>query len=422
MSELRIYPARLEGSVVAPPSKSAAHRALICAALSGQACQVAPVAASADMQATLGVLAAMGARFTQDAAAVRFLGAHWTDQPVTLNCIESGSTLRFLLPVAAALGIPATFTGSGRLPQRPIGALTEQLREHHISLCANTLPLTISGRLSGGRFMLPGDSSSQFISGLLFALPMLEQDSEILLTCPLQSAGYVDMTLKALRASGIRVTDEGRGTASERFYIPGKQHYHSGNLTVEGDWSNAAFWLCAAAISGNLVVSGLGSSVQGDRAIMDLIWQFGGQIAVNSCGDVWCYAAPLHGCRIDAGPIPDLVPILAVMGAFANGTTEIYNAARLRIKESDRLATVTAMLRSLGGQVEEYPDRLVIHGGGLRGGQVDGANDHRIVMAAAIAAQNCTEPVVITGTQAVQKSYPSFFSELSTLGGRFDVV
>ncbi len=412
MPDYLLTPARPHGELHAPPSKSAAHRALICAALSGEPCRVSPVSRSADMDATMGVLAAMGSRFTREQAAVVFSGAGWAAAPALLNCIESGSTLRFLLPVAAALGIPATFTGEGRLPDRPIGVLAEQMKRHGVSFSSDRMPFTLSGRLTGGQYLLPGNVSSQFISGLLFALPLLPEGGEILLDSPLQSAGYVEMTLESLRGSGIRVEELQNG-----WRVPGGQAYSSGDRTVEADWSNAAFWLCAGAIGGKVRLTGLSlHSVQGDRAILEIIRRFGGQISQDADGVCTC-AAPLHGCRVDAGPIPDLIPVVAVMAAFAHGETEIYNAARLRIKESDRLATVSALLRSLGGTVAEYSDRLVIQGGGLHSGTVDGANDHRIVMAAAVAGMFSDGPVTVTGVEAVGKSYPDFFADYQKLGG-----
>ena len=416
MSDVRILPHAPRGKLAAPPSKSAAHRALICAALSAMPCRVFPVAASSDMRATLRVLRAMGVNWTQEEHTVVFEGASWQARE-PFDCLESGSTLRFLLPVAAALGLPAAFTGGGRLPERPLGALMEQMRAHGVAFSDGRLPFSISGRLAAGRYTLPGDVSSQFISGLLFALPLVEGDSEIVLTSPLQSAGYVDMSLEALAQSGIRVSRTESG-----WQVPGGQAYRSGERTVEADWSNAAFWLCAGAAGGDVRLTGLrDGSAQGDRAVFDLIGQFGAQIS-RDANVTRCAHAPLHGIRIDAGPIPDLVPILAVTAAFAQGDTEIYNAGRLRIKESDRLSTVAALLRDLGGSVDEYPDRLTIHGGGLRGGTADGANDHRVVMSAAIAGMFCREPVLIRGAEAVHKSYPDFFEDFKKLGGLCDVI
>lgn len=418
MSRAVIYPARLAGTRPAPPSKSAAHRALICAALASGESRVAPLAGSADMAATIGVLHAIGAQIslTKNGGA-KVSGGRWnTEKMLLLDCLESGSTLRFLLPVACALGLTATVAGRGRLPERPLGALAEQMKAHGVSFSSGKMPFIVRGQLTPGRYELPGDVSSQFVTGLLFALPLLGGDSEIVLTSPLQSAGYVEMTLRALAQSGIVVE-----AAASGWRVPGGQRYQPGDRDVEGDWSNAAFWLCAAAIGGAVRVTGLtNASAQGDRAVCGILERFGAEISQDAHA-VCCKAAPLRGCKIDAGPIPDLVPVLAVTAAFAEGETEIFNAARLRIKESDRLATTAALVRSLGGRADEYPDRLVVYGGGLRGGTAQGANDHRIVMAAAVAAQACAKEVCVTDAHAVKKSYPDFFDDLIKLGGRCDV-
>lgn len=417
MSDIRVYPGKLSGSVVAPPSKSMAHRALICAALAHGKSTVSPLSGSEDIEATSHVLRVMGAKIDRQGDVATVRGGSGTSSAVWLDCKESGSTLRFLLPVAAALGIRATFFGQGRLPARPIGMLTTQLALHDVEFTSNTLPLTVSGRLTSGVYFLPGDVSSQFVSGLLFALPLLPGDSEISLLSPLESAGYVDMTIEMLSKAGIEIerTDGG-------YHVSGNQSYRKGHFDVEGDYSSAAFWLCAGALGGEIAVNGLApDSVQGDREILDIIRRFGSDVYDDS-GAARAYGGSLAGCRVDVTDIPDLLPIMAVMAALSSGDTELYNAARLRGKESDRLATVTAMLRALGGSVEEFPDRLVIHGGALRGGEVDGAGDHRIVMSAAIAALCCTESVVIHGTEATAKSYPEFFDDLRRLGGNFDVI
>lgn len=411
-----VHPGMLRGCAAAPPSKSAAHRALICAALAGEG-RVSPVSHSDDMAATLEVLNGLGFPSSREGDAIRFAPPVPVREPLC-PCRESGSTLRFLLPVAAALGLGAHFTGEGRLPERPLEPLLSLMKSHGAAFTSDTLPFTLSGKLRPGCFSLPGNVSSQFISGLLFALPLLEGDSQIIVTSPLQSAGYVDLTLRALAASGITVTPVPGGYA-----VPGKQRYLPRTRAVEGDWSGAAFWLCAGALFGEIRVTGLDpDSAQGDRAIVDILREMGADAAVTPAA-VSIAKAPLRGTRIDAAPIPDLVPILAVTAAFAQGDTEIYNAARLRIKESDRLASAAALLHALGAQADEYPDRLVIHGGKpLHGGFVEGANDHRIVMSAAVAALGCDGPVEISTARAVEKSYPDFFRVMKTLGGVCDVL
>lgn len=299
------------------------------------------------------------------------------------------------MPVAAALGASARFTGAGRLPQRPNALLTDVLRAHGVSTDSDLLPLNLSGRLHGGVFSIAGNVSSQYITGLMLALPLCKEDSEIILTTALESASYLNLTLDALRAFGIRIEPRPNG-----WFIPGGQRYHTPeSCTVEGDWSSAAFWHAANRLGGKVECLGLNvDSAQGDRAILPQLDHLGE--------------------TIDVSDTPDLVPALAVAAAIHPGTTRIVGAARLRIKESDRLCAVAQMLRALGGQAEELPDGLVIHGGKtLTGGIVDGCNDHRIVMAAAIAGAYASAPVTILGAQAVRKSYPTFFEDFQTLGG-----
>ena len=414
-----IHPGRLSGSVRVPASKSAAHRALIAAALSDGLTAVHIDALNDDIEATLECLTALGALIDYDErrgllivrpidgapglkrhlAGLAGKASSHVDYSETLelDCGESGSTLRFLLPVACALGVRARFTGRGRLPERPNRALTEALRSHGAAIDADTLPMNAAGGLRGGLWTLPGDVSSQYVTGLLFALPLLREDSEIRLTTPLQSAGYVDMTLQTLSDFGIGVvpTDDG-------WRVPGNQVYRTpGDVFVEGDWSAAAFWLAANAMGSDIEVAGVSRrTAQGDRAIEDLLGQ----------------------AVIDASNVPDLVPALAAAASALPQRTVITGAARLRLKESDRLRAVADMLSALGGAVEVTPDGLVIDGGGrLTGGTVDGFGDHRIVMAAAILATRADAPVTVTGAQAASKSYPDFFDHYRALGGSVDV-
>lgn len=396
---VRIYPCTLDGDVVAPASKSAAHRAFLCAALAKETSEIELSSSSQDIEATVRCIEAAGGKVQKE-------GDLYRVSPVTkkknavYDCGESGSTLRFFLPVAAALGTGGTFTGRGRLPERPIGELAEALRGCKLS--SDRLPLSLSGRLQSGVFRMRGDVSSQYVTGLLFALPLLEGDSEIELTTPLESASYVKLTLSVLESFGIRAeeTQNGWRVAGGQTYRPG------GRYKVEGDWSNAAFFLTASVI-GNLVrVRGVNRpSAQGDSAIRDVL------LSIRSSGS-----------EIDASDIPDLVPAVSVAAAYATGRTVIKNASRLRLKECDRLHAVAVNLNALGGKAEELPDGLVIDGtGGLKGGRVDGFNDHRIVMSMAIAATKADAPVEIIGAEAVNKSYPSFFEEFKRLGGKFDV-
>lgn len=393
---ITIHPRKLSGQVEIPSSKSYAHRLLIAAALSDAPTEVRMNALSNDITATADCLRTLGAQIDRTDAGflVHPIGSVSAEHH-TLFCSESGSTLRFMLPVAAALGASCTFTGAGRLPERPNAVLTEALKAHGVHTDSDLLPMRLSGSLSGGVYKIAGNVSSQYITGLLLALPLCKDDSEIILTTNLESAAYIDVTLETLAPFGIAVERTKTG-----WRIPGGQKYRSPKtVSAEGDWSGAAFWHAANALGSDVVCMGLNEkSVQGDRAVVDMLNQLGGVI--------------------DAAGTPDLVPALAVAAAAHPGTTRITGAARLRIKESDRLATIASMLKNLGGSVDELPDGLIIRGGKpFAGGTVNGCNDHRIVMAAAIAATIAEGPVVIRDSEAVSKSYPSFFNVFNSLGG-----
>ena len=401
-----ITPGLLSGSITPPPSKSQAHRALIAAALAEGVSMLKNVALSQDIQATIRCLEALGASFRWEGDTLAVTGLAGKPAPQgelpLLDCGESGSTLRFLIPIALAVLGGGRFTGHGRLMERPQGPYFDLFREKGIFYEQKDGVLTVHGRLEPGTFSLPGNVSSQFITGLLYALPLLSGDSEILLTTSLESRGYVDMTLDVLDKFGVRV--ENRDYTS--FRIPGNQAFRARDLTVEADWSNAAFWYAAALLESNVDIRGLDThSTQGDAAI---------------ASHYWTLARPADA-EIDVSGCPDLVPPLAAMAALRGEelTTRLVNAARLRIKESDRLSTVTEVLNALGAEVEEHDDYLVIHGKDtLPGGvTVSGHNDHRIAMMAAIAATNCDAPVTITGAECVKKSYPNFWEDYEALGG-----
>ena len=341
--------------------------------------------------------------------------------PLRLDCRESGSTLRFLLPVAAALGLRAIFTGRGRLPRRPVEALLAALQRNGITAEVRQHPweIELAGRLTPGAFFLPGNVSSQYVSGLMLALPLLTGPSEIRLTGALESAGYAGMTEEMLRRFGLELEKIPMG-----WRIPGGMKYQSpGRLALGGDWSHAAFWLAAGCLAGPVTVTGLEpESTQPDRVILPLLRQMGARIELSPEG-VTAYPSRLTGTTIDVSGCPDLLPPLAVMAARRDGTTHFVNAARLRMKESDRLTTTAALLRALGVPVETTADSLTVRGvPAFSGGTVDGANDHRVVMAAAVAATAATAPVTVTGAEAVRKSYPSFWEEYKRLGGEADVL
>ena len=413
---ITIAPGPRTGSVRVPASKSQAHRLLICAALGTHPVALTLDGRSKDIDATITCLRALGAEIELHGGAllVRPIGVI-PDGVCQLYCGESGSTLRFLLPVCGALGARAVFHMEGRLPERPLTPLDGQLCAHGMTLRQDGALLYVSGRLTGGDFTLPGNVSSQFISGLLMALAHVDGESRLTVTGKLQSAGYVGMTLDALRLSGIPVQE-----SCGSYLIPGNQIFSlPDTLAVEGDWSSAAFFLCAGAFSAQGVrVSGLRmDSSQGDRAVLALLRRFGAQVEKRE-GDILVRRGALHGIRIDAAQIPDLVPVLAVTAAGASGRTVIENAARLRLKESDRLRTTAALLGALGAQVTELEDGLVIEGGQpLSGGTVSACGDHRIAMSAAIAAALSSAPVTVTGAEAVEKSYPRFWDDLQALKG-----
>ena len=398
-----IPPAALGGAVTPPPSKSQAHRLIIAAALSDGVCRLSNVELSQDIQATLRCMRTLDADASADGTVIRgadLVDGFETPPPEIMDCGESGSTLRFLIPVALALKGGGRFTGHGRLMERPQEPYFRLFTEKGIAWSLENGVLAVEGRLTPGVYALPGDVSSQFITGLLYALPLLEGDSELVLTTALESRGYVDMTLDALAQFGVSAEYDG----DRRFRVPGNQVYRHRDLAIEGDWSNAAFWFAAAFLGHRVDVEGLNPrSVQGDRVI----------------GEQLARLTRPGPAELDVSQCPDLVPPLAAMAAVRTGTTRLTNAARLRAKESDRLASVTRALRAMGGQVEEYADSLTIHGVKRLpgGGVVDCANDHRIAMMAAVCAASAEAPVKLLGAECVRKSYPEFWTHFQSLGG-----
>lgn len=402
-----IKPSVLNGRLDIPASKSCAHRALICAALADGVSVVSGVTFSKDIDATIGAMTALGAHFSIDGDSVTVHGISGKiSGQADIDCCESGSTLRFVMPVAAALGADSIFRGQGRLPERPIDIYKRELSKHGVRFVTDSMPYKLTGRLTGGRYEIEGNVSSQFITGLLFALPLADGDSEIVLTSRLESRPYVDITLDVLKRSGIVITE-----SCNSFFVKGGQKYIPHDERVEGDYSQAAFFYVANAIGSSVEVGNLlPDSSQGDKAIIDIIAD------ATENGSVKGYSA-------DCSDIPDLVPILSVLGAYGSEKSVIFNAERLRIKESDRLAACADMLNRLGGNVKVTPDGLEITPtGGLAGGEVDSFGDHRIVMAAAIAALGCRGEVIIRGAEAAEKSYPDFFRDYNRLGGNANVI
>lgn len=413
-----IFPVALQGRVPAIPSKSDAHRKLISAALADRPTILTLSRTSADIDATMDCLKALGAKIDRTDDTVRVTPIDTVPDNPILDCGESGSTFRFLLPVAAALSESVTFRGSGRLPERPIGELMDVMQARGVTFSAEQLPFTTKGQFQPGDCRIPGNISSQYVTGLLLALPLLDGDSTITLSTPLTSAAYVDITRAVLDTFGVTVQEIETG-----YHIQGKQSFVSPKtLSVAGDWSNAAFFLTAGALSGPITVTGLAvTDAQGDKAIVPYLRQFGADVSIE--GDaVTVRPGKLAGTTIDIGETPDLLPILAVLATKAEGETYFTNAARLRLKESDRLKTTTAMLRTLGGDAEELPDGLLVRSGVLTGGETSSYQDHRIAMAAAVAAIACCDPVTIKDAEAVEKSYPQFYQDYQMLGGNVHVI
>jgi len=411
--DLKITPCPLKGTVTPPPSKSQSHRVLLAAALAGGRSELSGLADSQDIQATAACLRAMGACLEEpERGRVRVHGLghsipqHREEWLARIDCGESGSTLRFLIPVVLLVLGGGIFTGRGRLMERPQGPYLEIFKEKGICFEQKDGVLTVRGELPPGRYALPGNVSSQFVTGLLYALPLLDGDSEIVLTSPLESRGYVDMTLDVLQKFGIYVETEKNGN----FFAPGGQHYQSRDMAVEADWSQAGFWYAAMGLGNSVKVTGLDpNSTQGDRIAAEYYE------LLCRCGDA----------ELDVSGCPDLVPPLAVHAALRPGqSTCLVNAGRLRLKESDRLSSVTQVLNALGAKVEEGPDSLAFSGvSSLKGGvRVSSFNDHRIAMMAAVAATRCEAPVTLTGAESVNKSYPTFWEEYRRLGGQFEEV
>lgn len=412
-----IEPKNISGTIAAIQSKSAAHRALICAALAKEKCFIHCEKSNKDIEATARCLEAIGARIERtDKGFLVEPIAELKEYP-ELDCGESGSTLRFMLPIVAALGCGAQFVRRNHLAKRPLSPLYEVLAAHGAELAAvDSEPFSCVGKISGGAYQIDGGVSSQYISGLLLAMPLLEEKCSLEIVGRIESEPYIALTLQMMRKFGVAPQYKNR-----TFYFSGEEHYHApGEIVIEGDWSNAAFFLAMGAINSNegITVQGLDlSSAQGDRKIVDILADFGAEIERDEKnGAITVKKGDLHAQRIDAAQIPDLVPILAVVAAAAKGTTEIYNAARLRIKECDRLQAMSNNLKLLGADIMETADGLVIVGGkALHGNQVFSYNDHRIAMSMAAAALLCEGTVVIEQAEAVSKSYPNFWEDWATL-------
>ena len=424
-----VPPGPRTGRICIPSSKSQLHRLLILAALGEKPVEISCRAVPGDVRATADCLNALGAKVriaagkdgADDMILAEPLDRSLSVHGAVLDCGESASTLRFLLPIAGALGADCLFLLGGRLPERPLEPYRAQLQANGMHIAGERTHLTVSGRLRGGEFALPGNISSQFVSGLLMALSALRGQSRLRVEGPMESSHYVEMTEVMLRRAGIRFakeeipSEDGPGAV---WTVDGGQTYAlPDQVRAEGDWSSAAFFLCMGALSEEgVLVQGLDpASVQGDRAVLDALKEIGAQVLVSEDG-ITVRKGALRGVELDASQMPDAVPALAALFSLCEGTSRICNAGRLRLKESDRIRSTMHMLRSLGGVVSETQDGLIIRGREhLDGGTVDPAGDHRIAMAAAVAACGCREPVHIAAYRCVGKSYPDFWDDLAQL-------
>jgi 3-dehydroquinate synthase/3-phosphoshikimate 1-carboxyvinyltransferase len=455
-NDLIVEPKHLKGMIEAIPSKSFLHRALICAGLSKGESTISNVIFSEDIIATIEAMRAIGAKIeingenliiegifsgkeidlsSSESRHNNEISQTLDDKCIRINCNESGSTLRFLIPIIAALGFKAELIGKGRLPLRPINTYYKIFDESGISYShpeGKSLPLKLDGKLKSGNYKILGDVSSQYITGLLLALPICDGNSTLEILPPFESRAYVDITISVMKAFGIKLIEEIENNIS-KFTIYGNQRYTSCDYEIEGDWSQASPWLCAGALNGEIEIYGLNTnSLQGDMEIINILKKFGAEvreynkIIKNNGVDIIVNVVAiskveLQGITLDAGQIPDIIPVVAVVASLANGVTRIDNCGRLRFKESDRLEATAEMLSKLGADVKIDCDSLIITGKSqLEGGHIDSYKDHRIVMAASIAALRCKNSVRIDGYNAINKSYPKYFKDYLSLGGETD--
>lgn len=414
-----ITPAKLVGSITVPASKSLLHRAIICASLCKGKSSISNFILSEDIIATIDCMKELGAAIEISGEKIEITGISENKKSCHLECNESGSTLRFLVALVGALGVNTTFTGKGNLPYRPVDELTNVMNG---CVCEQegdkSLPLNITGKLKSGDFYISGSTSSQYISGLLFALPLLDGDSNIFLTSKLESEAYVNMTIEVLKHFGITAQK-----GEEHIHIKGNQKYVCNDYVCDQDWSQAAFFLVANALGSEIKLKNMNlNSSQGDREIVSILESIGAEIKYYG-KEIELKADKLKSFDIDASQIPDLVPILAVLGCFGDKVSRIYNAKRLIIKESNRLKAISEGLNNIGGKVEVTEDGLLIYPvKSLSGGKADGFGDHRIVMALAIASTVSSGEVIIYCSQSINKSYPSFFEDFNQLGGKANVI
>ncbi len=409
---MEIAPSKLSGAVKIPPSKSIAHRAIICASLADGKSVISNISYSQDIKATIGCMRALGAVIVERESALEITGCLGkSNADIVFDCNESGSTLRFMLPIALSKNCGANyFVGKGKLGERPLNIYEKICKEQGVCYlnesCSGKLNLTVKGSLSGGSFAVKGNVSSQFITGLMFALPLLENDSEIIIEGELQSKGYLDLTLTALDKFGIKIINEGY----RKFFISGNQKYKSRDYEVEGDWSQAAFYEVADYLGNDVRMTGLNmQSEQGDRVVAEFVKRLR-------------HASPEETLVFDGGDCPDIIPVFALACCLRKGRSEIVNISRLRIKECDRLNATVAELKKLGADITGNEDSMSIRGVDvLNGGSVNTYNDHRMAMTLSIAATRAKGNIVLDNYRCVAKSYPDFFEDYNSLGGRAQI-
>ena len=421
-----LFSSRIGGTAAVPPSKSAAHRAVLCAALAEGTSRIENIEYSQDIRATLGAVAQLGAKVTEEPHAVSIQGRGAGSGFVTVTrpvfCNESGSTLRFLIPLFSLTAQQIHFTGAGRLFDRPQAVYQMLFDSQGLRFTQEPDGITVFGRLRPGAFKLPGDVSSQFVSGLMFAAPLMESDSLIEVLPPYESRSYVDLTLDNMQQFGIKAAQRARKNGSVVYRIPAPQTYTACDVTIEGDYSQAAFLAVLGCVLGGVTVTGLNpESKQGDKVIMDILQRCGGKCKAVD-GGLKFGRSLLKATEIDLADCPDLGPILFTLGCFCSGETILRNAGRLRIKESDRIAAMQTELEKMGARIQVEGDTVYIYGTALRAPDrpLNGHNDHRIVMALAIAAAAGGLPATILGAEAVNKSWPAFWQVLQSLGERVE--
>ena len=418
-SSIKLFPAKINGKINIPPSKSLSHRALICASLSKGKSVISNILLSEDIKATINALEHLGAKFEIRKSKVIVTGVNllkYDNNPI--HCNESGSTLRFMIPIFSLTNKEVLFVGEKSLIKRPQTIYKQIFDDDGNTFIKTDNKIVVNGSIKSKEYFIDGTVSSQFFSGLMFSLPLLKGDSTIRVNGILESKSYINLTIKILEEFGITIREIENG-----YFIPGNQTYKPSNYRVEGDYSQAAFFLVGGIINGPIEIDDLNyESIQGDKAIIDIITNMNGRTIFTENGFI-AIKSDTAGTTIDISDCPDLGPIVALLGCLSNGATTITNISRLRLKESDRVNSTVSTLNALGANIVVKDEKIIIHGKQLlQGGvTVDSYNDHRIAMMVAIAALRCKKEVVLTNSNAVNKSYPHFFEDYKLVGGKYKI-